>query len=199
MNNSNPLIILTGKTASGKDTVMEHLLRKFPAFKRIVTTTSRSMRPGEQNGKDYNFLSREDFENKIERGEFIEYVEYSGNLYGTEKVQITNNLNQGLIWRIDPSRAGKIKDFIKSAFDQNIADDLLKRVLSIYLTVDDTDILERLKRRNLGEEEITRRMQEDAKFWQEFKDNYDFVVNNVPGKLDETVQKVVDILQNRLS
>lgn len=199
MNDLYPLIILTGKTASGKDTVMERLLLKFPDLKRIITTTSRKQRPGEQNGKDYFFLSKEEFRSKIEKGDFIEYVEYGGNFYGTEKAQIINNLSHSLIWRIDPSRAGQIRDFIKQAFDQNLADDLLKRVLVIYLTVDNAVVLNRLEKRNLSKDEIGKRMQEDAKFWQEFKDNYDFVVENVPGNLDETVRKVSDILQNHLS
>ncbi len=196
---SKPLVILTGKTASGKDTVMAKLLIKFPDFKRVVTTTSRNIRNGEQNGVDYNFISEPTFRQKIEAGDFIEYVDYAGNLYGTEKSQILNNLGSGLIWRIDPSRAGQIRKFIRDAFENDIAEDLLKRVLVIYLTVDDVVILERLKRRGLVQEKIDRRMQEDAKVWQEFKNNYDFVVENVPGKLDETVNKIVNILKDHLA
>ncbi|MCL4365912.1 AAA family ATPase [Patescibacteria group bacterium] len=193
------LIILTGKTASGKDTVMLKLLSRFPNFKKVITTTSRAPRDGEINDKDYHFISKSEFQEKLQKGDFIEWVEYAGNFYGTEKEQIVNNLDQSLIWRIDPSRAGQIRQFIKDAFDQNLAEELLKRVLVIYLTVEDEVILKRLEERNLNQEEIDRRMAEDTRFWLNYKDNYDFVVENVPGKLDETVDKIVGIIENRFS
>lgn len=186
---NNPLLtVLTGKTAAGKDTVMARLLSKLPNSKRVITTTSRQPREGEKSGVDYNFISKEDLERKINNGDFIEYVEYAGNLYGTEKKQIVNNLDQDLIWRIDPSRAGQVKNLIKD-----------RQVLVIYLTVSDEVVLQRLQKRGLSQEEITRRMREDKKFWEEFKDNYDFIVENVPGKLDETLDKITKIIENRRS
>lgn len=194
MDNSARLLILTGKTASGKDTVMAKLLFRLPDFKKVITTTSRAPRDGEKEGIDYHFISASDFRRKIEAGDFIEYVEYGGNLYGTEKAQITNNLDKNLIWRIDPSRAGQIRQLIKDSFEANLAENLLKKVIVIYLTVSDDVALTRLKERNLSQEEITKRMQEDAKFWKEYKGSYDFVVENTPGKLDETVDKICQTL-----
>ncbi|MBI2196638.1 hypothetical protein HYU45_03420 [Candidatus Daviesbacteria bacterium] len=176
------LIILTGKTASGKDTVISKLLSLLPGFKKVVTTTSRPPRDGEQSGVDYFFISREDFKQKIERGNFIEYVEYGGNFYGTEKTQLMD-ANQDLIWKIDPSRAGKIRELIDS------------RVLVIYLTVDDSVVLERLRKRGFSQEDINKRMSEDQKLWEEYKDSYDFVVKNVPGQLNQTINKIIQIIR----
>lgn len=181
----NPFIILTGKTASGKDTIISKLLSRLSNFRKVTTTTSRTPRNGEKNGVDYNFISREEFKQKIEEGLFFEYVEYGGNFYGTEKTQLANT-GQGLIWRIDPSRAGKIRQLIDSP------------VLVIYLTVPDSVVLERLKERGFSQEEIEKRMGEDRKFWEEYKESYDFVVENIPGKLDQTVDKIIKILENRL-
>lgn len=181
----NKLIVLTGKTASGKDTVMAKILRELPDLKRIVTTTSRPPRNGEKSGVDYNFISKEEFGRKIENGDFIEYVEYGGNLYGTEKVQILNSLDSNLIWRIDPSRAGKVRELVK---------DFTTNVTVVYLTTDDKTILQRLKARNLKEEEIVKRMQDDEKLWDEHKDNYDFIIENTPGKLQETVDQIIEII-----
>lgn len=178
------LLVLTGKTASGKDTVMYQLLAKLPSLRRIITTTSRPMRENEKNGVDYNFISESDFRQKIEKGEFIEYVEYGKNLYGTEKSQLTDHLNSNLIWRIDPSRAGQIRQLIKDS-----------KVLVIYLTTPDEVVLERLKKRGLNEEEIKSRMQDDKKFWEQFKDNYDYVIENIPGQLKTTVDKIVKIIK----
>lgn len=181
---NNPLIIiLTGKTASGKDTVMAKLLERFPGFKRVITTTSRIPRGGEKNSSDYNFISKEDFKKRIEEGDFIEYVEYGGNLYGTEKSQLISDTD--LIWRIDPSRAGQIRDLIKN-----------KKLLVIYLTVEDSVVLKRLRERGLSQQDIERRMREDKNFWEKYKDNYDFVVENVPGKLGQALGKITQIIEN---
>lgn len=188
------LIILTGKTASGKDTIMQLLLSKYPNLQRVVSTTSRLKRDNEEDGKDYYFLTREEFNKKVSGGEFIEYVEYGGNLYGTQKSQVAKALDTDLIWRIDPSRAGQIRDFIKSAFDPQTAQKLLSKALVIHLTVSDQVILERLQKRNLGTEEIQKRMQQDREFWEQYKDKYDFVVENVPGKLNETLDKIIQII-----
>ena len=180
---NNFLIVLTGKTASGKDTIIAKLLEKFPDFKKVITTTSRILRTGEINGIDYNFVSKEDFKDKITQGDFEEYVEYGGNLYGTEKSQL--NTEGDLIWRIDPSRAGQIKDLIKN-----------KKLLVIYLTVDDATVYKRLKLRGLSQQEIDNRMRDDKVFWEKYKENYDFVVENIPGQLDLTLDKIVEIIED---
>lgn len=186
MRNLNLLVILTGKTASGKDTIISELLSRLLGFRKVITTTSRPPRNGEKEGTDYFFLSKNDFKQKIEKGDFIEYVEYGGNFYGTEKTQIMNT-NQDLIWRIDPSRAGKIRELINT------------KVLVIYLTVDDSVVLERLKRRGFSREEIEKRMKDDKRFWEEYRDNYDFVVENVPGRLSDTIDKIIQIIENSRS
>lgn len=183
---TNPLIILTGKTASGKDTVMSKLLSRLSNFRKVITTTSRPPRNGEKNGVDYNFISREDFKQKTNRGLFFEYVEYGGNFYGTEKAQLAN-AGQGLIWRIDPSRAGNIRKLIDTP------------ILVIYLTVPDEVVIERLKRRGFSKNDIEKRMKEDKKLWEEYKESYDFVVENIPGKLNQTVDKIIQIIENHIS
>lgn len=173
------LIILTGKTASGKDTIISALLQKYPDFKKIITTTSRIPRDNEQDDIDYHFLTRDQFKKKIASAEFAEYVEYGGNLYGTYKAELKKALSQNTLWKIDPSRAGKIRQLIK------------RDLLVIYITVSDEVVLERLRKRNLSEEEIDKRMADDAAIWQEFGKNYDYVVENVPGHLNQTLDKIV--------
>lgn len=163
---------------------------------RVVTTTSRPQREGEKDGVDYHFISKEEFSEKIKNNEFLEYVEYGGNLYGTGKDEISRALRNNQIWRIDPSRAGRIRQFIKESFDQKEAEELLNKVLVIYLTVDDTVVLERLKKRRIKEDEIQKRMEQDKKFWESFKDSYDFIVENTPGDLGKCVSEVIKIIQN---
>ena len=177
------LLILTGKTASGKDTIIAKILEKYPNFKKVLTTTTRLPREGEKDGVDYSFISRLEFERKIKNEQFLEYVEYGGNLYGSEKSRI--NPKEDLIWKIDPSMAGKAKQ-------------VFPECTVIYITVDDTVVLKRLKERGLGKAEIDKRMQEDQKFWDQFKDNYDYIVENVAGKLTETVSEICQIIDKQL-
>lgn len=179
------LLIITGKTASGKDTICAKLLQKYPDFKKILTTTSRKPRPNEQNWQHYHFISKEEFKQKITNGDFVEYVEYGGNFYGTEKVQLDPNKN--LIWKTDPSWAGKAKKILKN-FD----------VLVIYVMVNNETVLQRLRSRKLSEEEIAKRMTDDHRFWANFQNQYDYIVQNIPGKLDLTISKIAQIIQSKV-
>lgn len=192
------LVILTGKTASGKDTIKSALLNKYPNLKKVLTTTSRIPRVNEQNGVDYYFLSRQEFEDKISKGDFTEYVEYGGNLYGTYKKELEQTVEGDILWKIDPSRAGEAREFIKRAFIPKIADQLIKKVLVIYINTPDVVILERLKRRGLAETEIQKRMADDKRIWLQYKDNYDFVVENISGKLEETIDEVIAIIEKNV-
>lgn len=189
------LIVLTGKTASGKDTLKDILMSKYPNLKKVITTTSRAPRRGEKDGIQYHFLlSRKEFQTRAENGDFIEYVEYGGNFYGTQKKDIQQYLNQDLLWRIDPSRAGEIRDFLKRAFADEVASELIKNLIVIYITTSDKVVLERLKKRGLSDEEIQKRMVDDKKIWEQNNQNYDYVIENIPGKLNETVDKILKIL-----
>ncbi len=173
------LLVITGKTASGKDTLIAKILEKYPDFKKVLTTTSRSPREDEKNGVDYNFVSEEEFINRIKEERLLEHVRYGGNFYGTEKSQIDTEDN--LIWKIDPSMAGKAKEVFPDC-------------ISLYITVDNQTVLQRLKMRGLSEEEIAKRMQDDQKFWDLYQNKYDYVIENIPEKLDETIDKIVAIL-----
>lgn len=94
------LVVLIGKSASGKDTILRELVKRH-SFKEIVTTTTRPMREGEVNGVDYNFISKEDFEKGIRKGNYFEYRSYSTlregkpNLwyYGTPKMILDETCN----------------------------------------------------------------------------------------------------------
>ena len=173
------LLVITGKSASGKDTIIAKILEKYPNFKKVLTTTTRPPRKGEINGIDYNFISETEFIDKIQKQEFLEHVKYGGNYYGTEKSRITPEGN--LIWKIDPSMAGKAKEVFP---DSKV----------IYITADDKVVLERLKIRGIDGEEFQERMADDQEFWDQYKNKYDYVIENVPGKLDETVNRVAKII-----
>lgn len=189
------LLVLTGPTASGKDTIMQKLLEQFPYMQRVITTTSRAPRKGEQDGIDYHFISETEFRKKIDQGELIEYVKYGDNFYGTYKKEITSKLDQDTIWRIDPSRAGQIDKFIKSAFEPEMAEKLLKQVMVVYVTASEAEVRRRLKIRSLSDDEISKRLKQDSWDWTHYKGNYDFVVENPEGKLEETLEEISQIIK----
>lgn len=84
------MIVLAGASASGKTEVAKELAKTF-GITKVITTTTRKMRVGEVNGRDYFFVSRERFEEMIKEGRFVEYTVYNENLYGSTKDQIAEN------------------------------------------------------------------------------------------------------------
>lgn len=84
------MIVLAGASASGKTEVAKELAKSFGVTK-VITTTTRKMRVGEQNGRDYFFVTKERFLQMIEEGRFVEYTNYNDNLYGSTKDQIAAN------------------------------------------------------------------------------------------------------------
>ena len=84
------MIVLAGASASGKTEVAKELAKKY-GITKVITTTTRNIRVGEQNGKDYFFVSKERFEEMIKEGRFVEHTLYNGNYYGSTKDQIQSN------------------------------------------------------------------------------------------------------------
>ena len=109
------MLILVGPSASGKTQIVKILREKY-GLNKMVTYTSRAMRPGEKEGIDYFFLTKEEFEKRINEGFFIEYVVYNGNYYGTSLSQVSNDK----VVILEPTGLkhyiNKIKDEVKVAF-----------------------------------------------------------------------------------
>ena len=83
-----PVFVVTGPSGAGKGTLIQLVLPRFPELAPAVSATTRSLRPGERDGVEYHFLSHADFQAKVDAGEFLEYVDYVGNRYGTLRSEI---------------------------------------------------------------------------------------------------------------
>ncbi len=89
-------IVISAPSGGGKTTLMKMLVEEYPElFAFSVSTTTRQPRPGEVNGKDYEFITAEEFKARIARGEFVEYADVHGNFYGTSKTRIESILASG--------------------------------------------------------------------------------------------------------
>jgi guanylate kinase len=89
------LIVVSGPSGAGKSTLIRASLQAIPELAYSVSATTRKPRPGEEDGVDYIFLSRKEFERWIEEGRFLEWAEYSGNLYGTPERKVEEFLEAG--------------------------------------------------------------------------------------------------------
>ena len=109
--NKGRLIVFSAPSGCGKGTMLEEIL-KDQHFAVSVSATTRAPREGEKDGVNYHFLTREDFEQRIADGKFIEHAEYCQNLYGTLVSEVDGRLEQGLnvILEIEPQGAMKIRE-----------------------------------------------------------------------------------------
>lgn len=111
------LIIISSPSGGGKGTLIKEILKQTPNIGYSVSYTTRQMREGEENGRDYFFVSYQEFSDLIKKGEFLEYAEVHGNFYGTSKTRVNQEIANGrdVILEIDVQGAENIiKDFADS-------------------------------------------------------------------------------------
>lgn len=171
------MLILVGPSASGKTEATKILIEKYN-LKKLVTYTTRNMRIHEVNGKDYHFISKEDFLNKINSDFFIEYVEYNGNYYGTSK----EDLSSDKVVILEPAGVkayvNKAKDLIKICYLRTSIDYRLKRMIE----------------RHDDPKEIEKRIQNDDKiFNQELETLADWVIDSNEISLNDLTEKIYQL------
>lgn len=111
------LIAISAPSGAGKTTVCKLLAKRNPGVRISVSATTRPPRKNESNGKDYHFLSKQEFQEKIKNGDFIEFESVHGNLYGTLKSVVQGLLDQGyfILFDIDVNGAISIKNYDPNA------------------------------------------------------------------------------------
>lgn len=164
-------IIFSAPSGSGKTTIVRHLLQKFPNLGFSISASTRDKRGRtEQHGKDYYFLTPDEFKSKIDQNEFIEWEEvYEGNFYGTLKEEIQRLWDNGKHVIFDVDVKGGIN--LKKYFGE--------KALAIYVKVPSLEVLhERLKERGTESEESLSRRLYKAKFESTFEDKFDTTILN---------------------
>lgn len=174
-------IVISGPSGVGKGTICNRILHEVNAWYSVSTTT-RSPREGEVNGVNYFFISKEEFEQKIKNGDFLEYNLYNNNYYGTSKKVVIDKINEGVnvFSEIDVNGAHNIKKIFPDA-------------LLLYIAPPSIDVLrERLIQRGTeSEEKINQRLKIAEKELKEI-DFYDYVVVN--DDLDKACDEVKNII-----
>lgn len=111
------LVVVSGFSGAGKGTVMKRLLERYDNYALSISVTTRNPRPGEEDGREYFFRSREEFEKLIQEDALIEYAQYVENYYGTPRSYVEEHLSQGkdVILEIEIQGAMKVKEKIPEA------------------------------------------------------------------------------------
>lgn len=178
------LIVISGPSGVGKDTVIQRLKERAFDMHFVVTMTSRPERPNEVNGVDYWFVSKEEFQRMIDADELLEHALVYGEHKGIPKAQVREALDSGLdvVLRIDVQGAATIRKLEPNA------------VLIFLTTATEEELIRRLKDRKTETPEKLKLRIETAR--QEYLrlNEFDYVVVNRVGQLDETVDTILSIV-----
>jgi guanylate kinase len=111
------VFVITGPSGVGKGTLISELLERVPELELSVSATTREPRPGEEDGRDYHFLTTEEFDAKVAAGEFLEHATYAGNQYGTLRATVERALEDGrsIVLEIEVLGAGQIRESMPEA------------------------------------------------------------------------------------
>jgi guanylate kinase len=112
--------VITGPSGVGKGTLIRGLLERVPGLELAVSATTRPPRPGEVDGRDYHFLSPEEFERRVQAGDFVEHAVYAGNRYGTLRSELERPA-KGIVLEIDLQGARQVRETLPEAMQVFIA------------------------------------------------------------------------------
>ncbi len=183
VNGNGLLIVVSGPSGAGKDTICNKLISESDNVWLSISMTSRNPRGNEVEGKEYFFVTKEEFEQRIKNGEFLEYAMYNNNYYGTPKDKIEDYLNKGIdvILVIDIQGAINIKNLIPTA-------------LFIFIMPPDMKTLKQrlINRKTESKEKVIDRFKTAYNEINHFK-KYNYVVVN--DEIDKATNKVKSIIQ----
>lgn len=187
------LILFSGPSGVGKDTVLDVVLNKNKDLQKSISLTTRDIRENETDGKDYYFISSEDFEKMIADGEVLEYAQYGSNLYGTPKGPVDKWLSEGkiVVLKIEVQGAENIKKLYPNS-------------VGIFLLPPSMEVLEsRLRSRGTEDEDDVKKRLEIAQDEMRKSKMYDYFVINedIDCASDDvlTIIKALDFSNKRMN
>jgi len=178
------LFVLSGPSGVGKGTVRERLFEEESHLKYSVSMTTRPKRPGEVEGEDYFYRTKEEFESLIERGELLEHAQYVNNYYGTPKKYVLDTIEAGDDVFLEIEVQGALQ--VKENFPEGIFIFLLPPNLE--------ELKERIVKRGTESEELVLNRLKQAEKEINMMDAYDYVVVN--DNVDEAVKKIQAIISS---
>lgn len=179
------LVVISGPSGVGKDSVLRRIKEMGFPFHFVVTMTTRPPRPGEVNGRDYIFVSQEEFDRVLNSGGLLEHALVYGHHYGVPREQVRKALESGrdVLMRVDVQGARTLRRLIPEA------------VFIFLVPSSEEELLRRLQRRHSESEESLRvRL---SKFREEMQHlpEFDYVVVNADGRLDDAVDTILAIIK----
>ena len=151
------MFVITGPSGVGKGTLIRGLMERMPQLQLSVSATTRAPRPGEQDGVEYHFLTREEFDRRVAAGEFVEHADYAGRSYGTLRSELEGRVRAGVpvVLEIEVQGARQVRESVPKAVQVFIAPPSLDalRTRLIGRGTDDPEEVER--RLRVAEEELT--------------------------------------------
>ena len=182
------LVVICGPSGVGKGTVIAKLLANEPNCVYSVSATTRSPRAGEVDGREYHFLTGQQFMSRVESGDMLEWAEYGGNLYGTPRSEVEASLVSGrnVILEIEVVGAFQVRE-------------KMPECLMIMITAPDISIIEaRLRERGTNDEDDILRRLEIAKIELAQADKFDHVVVNQNNMSDKTAADIAAIIAKEM-
>jgi guanylate kinase len=164
---SSPVFVVTGPSGAGKGTLIQLVLPRFPELALAVSATTRAQRPGEENGVHYWFLDRDEFDRRVDAGEFLESVDYVGNRYGTlnSEIERLQRAGKAPVLELETEGALRVKARVPGA-------------VTIFVTAPVEELDRRLRERATESSGVIEERLETARRQLAQQDQFDYVVRN---------------------
>ncbi len=180
------VFVITGPSGVGKGTLIRELRARVPEIELSISATTREPRVGEEDGADYHFLTREEFDRRITEGEFLEWAEYSGNRYGTLRTEVDRRTERGapVVLEIEVQGARQVRETMPEA-------------VRIFIEPPDPEVLRRrLEGRGTDDAEVIARRLEEAR--KELRAKEEFGHRVINDEVERSANELAGIVRSAL-